>query len=137
MAGIDILKSLQGKAHFTSAERICIGKWLKQIPGGCMPEIREILENSALNSKQKGEKIFQLLRRKRYPLLTKWETLFKRKADRLFGKTKIRFSSQPYFEGNEITARLTFKNREEFACLLEKLAEHEKDIIDLIPPYNK
>lgn len=50
-------------------------------------DIKKIVENEKLSPKQKGRKIFNLLREKRYPIFTKYEKKFKS------------LSPPPYFEG--------------------------------------
>ena len=130
-------------AYLTSSEKQLINEWLRDlaymsISINSNKEIKWILSRSGYSPKQKGEKIFSLLRRIRYPQLTSWEEHFKKESGKLLRITGCRFSACPYFEGNELTVSFSFgsKNAGNMQSVIKNIRRNIREIGRLIPPYN-
>ncbi|OIO72208.1 MAG: hypothetical protein AUJ85_10605 [Elusimicrobia bacterium CG1_02_37_114] len=68
-----------------------------------LPGIKDILNDKRLSPHQKGDKLYNLLYRIRYPVLSGYQDKFKKLANHIYHKTgaKLRLPD-PCFECNEI-----------------------------------
>jgi len=82
----------------------------------------KILANTSLNLPQKGRAILDLLRRRRYPTLTKMEKAFKKKVSRLHLPGKINIQPPPYFESGEYRLEIRFRHGKELKAHVDHLA---------------
>jgi ParB-like chromosome segregation protein Spo0J len=82
-----------------------------------------ILQDENLSALQKSDRILNLLREQRNPVLSQWTQAFDAALRSINLEKGICINPVPYFEGEELSLCFGFKSREEF---LQKLAELTK-----------
>ncbi len=87
-------------------------------------EIQEILTNEKLNSPQKTEKLYNLLRKRLFPRLTEREEAFRKWANK-FSEIGIRIFPSQSFEKDSYLLQLEFKDQED---LFKKWQEFGKKL---------
>lgn len=103
---------LQNNVHLTRTQSILVEKWLEEISRikqkGInqilnFPKIRSILHNEGLSPYQKGDKLYNLLYRMRYPVMSDYQDKFKKLSNFIYHRTGAKIYL-PYlnFECNEI-----------------------------------
>ena len=85
------------------------------------PEIQAVRESETLTSLQKADSIRLLLRKKRYPALSSMQDSFESLLRKIDWPEEIAISPSPFFEEEDFTVRLTFKNEEQLKAGLLKL----------------
>jgi len=85
------------------------------------PEIQAVRESETLTSLQKADSIRLLLRKKRYPALSSMQDSFESLLRKIDWPEEIMISPSPFFEEEDFTVRLTFKNEEQLKAGLLKL----------------
>jgi ParB family chromosome partitioning protein len=85
------------------------------------PEIQAVQESETLTSLQKADSIRLLLRKKRYPALSSMQDSFESLLRKIDWPEEIMISPSPFFEEEDFTVRLTFKNEEQLKAGLLKL----------------
>ena len=85
-------------------------------------EIRRALASAGLPPLQKVERVRHLLKKMRYPRLSAREEAFAAALRRIGWPKGIAIQPAPFFEDEDITVSFRFRNREELAVCLDKLA---------------
>jgi len=85
------------------------------------PEIQAVRESETLTSLQKADSIRLLLRKKRYPAFSSMQDSFESLLRKIDWPEEIAISPSPFFEEEDFTVRLTFKNEEQLKAGLLKL----------------
>ncbi len=88
-----------------------------------LPDVGKISEDENLSPLQKAERLCSLLEEKRYPVLNSWNNAFDKVLKELNISSGIVVTPSAFFEKEDISLNLSFKNREEF---LKKLSELRK-----------
>ncbi|MBW2152808.1 MAG: ParB N-terminal domain-containing protein [Deltaproteobacteria bacterium] len=91
------------------------------------PEWRNIVNSNHMDITQKRMKIRKYLKQRRFPTLTRAETMFETYRKKLNLGTHTNLIPPPYFEGNTFTFSIYFKNVAELERQLEKLTKITKD----------
>ncbi|MFO7839673.1 MAG: ParB N-terminal domain-containing protein [Desulfosalsimonadaceae bacterium] len=89
--------------------------------------VAEIRRDQSCNRKQKTARIRSLLRKRRYPAISRFEALFAEKLRSLNLPEKMDFKPPPGFEGEEFGIHFTFQSQEEFDShlrILERIAQN-------------
>lgn len=84
-------------------------------------EIDQILSDSKSNKRQKGEKIYRLIKTMRYPSISMKESEFDKSCSDLRLDNDVRINHSKYFEGDEIRITLKASNEEKLGNNLERL----------------
>ncbi len=84
-------------------------------------EIDQILSDSNSNKRQKGEKIYRLIKSMRYPSISMKEDEFDKSCRELRLDNDVRINHSKYFEGDEIRITLKASNEEKLGNNLERL----------------
>ncbi len=88
--------------------------------------VADIRRNGGYNRKQKTARIRSLLKKRRYPAISRFEALFTEKLRNLDLPEKMDFQPPPEFEGQEFSVRFRFQSPAEFGSLvgaLERMAQ--------------
>lgn len=84
-------------------------------------EISHIFTNNKLNKRQKGEKLYRLIKSMRYPSISKKEDEFDKSYRAMRLDNDVRINHSRYFEGDDIRITLKVSNEEKLGDNLEKL----------------
>ncbi len=84
-------------------------------------EIRGILESDRLSPLQKSEKSREALRKKRYPVFSRWSESFESSARKLPWPNGVRVKPSPFFEEDQLSLTFRFKTKKDFQAGLAKL----------------
>ncbi|MCR4290205.1 MAG: ParB N-terminal domain-containing protein [Candidatus Scalindua sp.] len=84
-------------------------------------EINQILSDKKSNKRQKGEKIYRLIKTMRYPSISMREDEFDKSCRELRLDNDVRINHSRYFEGDEIRITLKASNEEKLRNNLERL----------------
>ncbi len=84
-------------------------------------EICQIISDSKSNKRQKGEKIFRLIKSMRYPAISTKEDEFDRSCRAMRLDSDVRINHSRYFEGDEIRITVKATDEEKLRKGLEKL----------------
>ncbi|MCK4268588.1 MAG: hypothetical protein KAX16_07125 [Actinomycetia bacterium] len=93
-------------------------------------EIRELLQNSALNGPKKLERVKDILVGRRYPTYTRARAAFSRKINNLKLDSRIKITPTPFFEDNKITVEFSYESPDGLREVLKSLEKLDK--IDLV-----
>jgi hypothetical protein len=88
--------------------------------------IVRIQKDKNLSPIQKADKIRILLKQRRNPTLTTWAQTFESILEKLNLSKGVVVSPTPFFESDDMSLNLSFKNREEFIQKLSKLQDLSK-----------
>jgi hypothetical protein len=83
--------------------------------------IVKVLRSEKLSFLQKSDRIRRMLRRRRYPHLSRRREAFQRALEKSGCPENISIDPSPYFEEKEMTIRFHFKDEEEFRSHLRQL----------------
>jgi hypothetical protein len=86
-----------------------------------IPEAMQMVDDSRLSGFQKGEKLYALLHRMRFPTLSRAVDKFSADKKRLGLPGSIRVSADPFFEAGDIKIEFEASNPEQFRELAEAL----------------
>ena len=84
-------------------------------------EIDQILSDRKSNKRQKGEKLYRLIKTMRYPSISMKENEFDKSCSELRLDNDVRINHSKYFEGDEIRITLKASNEEKLGNNLERL----------------
>ncbi len=88
--------------------------------------VADIRRDGGYSRKQKTARIRSLLKKRRYPAISRFEALFTEKLRNLDLPEKMDFQPPPDFEGREFSVRFRFQSPAEFGSLvgvLERIAQ--------------
>ena len=85
-------------------------------------EIRRALAPAGLSPLQKAERLRAILRKMRYPRLSAREEAFAAALRRVGWPKGISIQPSPFFEDRDITVSFRFRNKEELAACLDRIA---------------
>ncbi|MEJ2110085.1 MAG: ParB/RepB/Spo0J family partition protein [Acidobacteriota bacterium] len=95
--------------------------------------ITEVLENDRLTPGERGEGVYEILYRYRYPKMSDAERLFEERINSLGLPGTIHISSDPYFETSDLQVAFTARNPVSFRKLATELYEaSRKPVLDLL-----
>ncbi|MFQ5963424.1 MAG: ParB/RepB/Spo0J family partition protein [Candidatus Scalinduaceae bacterium] len=84
-------------------------------------EITNILSDKKFNKRQKGEKIYKLIKSMRYPAISKKEEEFSESCKKLGIDNNVRITHSRFFEGNDIQITIKASEEKKLKIDLEKL----------------
>lgn len=84
-------------------------------------EISLITSDSKSNKRQRGERIYTLIKSMRYPVVSKKEDEFDKSCSELGLDNDVRINHSRYFEGDEIRITIKVSNEEKLRANIEKL----------------
>lgn len=84
-------------------------------------ELAKIYQSEALSPLEKAHRIRELIRKKRYPLLSEWEDSFKNWLKEVRLPKGISISHSQFFEDERFSLNLRFRDEQELSKFLEKL----------------
>lgn len=84
-------------------------------------EISLIISDSKSNKRQRGERIYILIKYMRYPVISKKEDEFDKSCSELGLDNDVRINHSRYFEGDEIRITIKVSNEEKLRANIEKL----------------
>ncbi len=90
-------------------------------------EVKEILGDKTLNRKNKGQKVYALIKRMRYPIINSQEAKFEEARKSLGLDNNIRINHSRFFEGNDIQINIKATNEKKLLESLEKLLANVKN----------
>jgi len=90
-------------------------------------EITHIISNNKSNKRQKGESIYRLIKKMRYPVINKKEDEFNSSCRELGLDNDVRINHSRYFEGDEIRITIKASNEEKLRISIEKLLSNIKN----------
>ena len=94
-------------------------KEIKELPTAS--EINSILSNSKTNKRQKGERIYKLIKTMRYPAISEKEKAFNKSCSELGLDNHVRINHSGYFEGDDIRITIKAVSEEGLKANIEKL----------------
>jgi hypothetical protein len=87
------------------------------------PQVREVLNNPRLSPAQRGEKVYTILYRLRFPRLAQAEKLFMERKKSLGLPGSVRITADPYFETPDLYVQFSAHDAERFRKLAAELFE--------------
>jgi hypothetical protein len=97
------------------------------------PQVTAVLENNRLTPGERGERVYTILYRLRYPTVSDAGKRFLERKRSLGLPGSVRISADPYFEKPDIHVEFTVRDAEHFRQLAKKLREAtEKPELDLL-----
>ncbi|MGR3176998.1 MAG: ParB/RepB/Spo0J family partition protein [Candidatus Anammoxibacter sp.] len=90
-------------------------------------EVVSIFRDERLNKRKKGERIYNLIKRVRYPRITVQEESFTNACKELNLDSNVRINHAKYFEQNDIQINIKSPNEEKLKSDLEKLIFNVKN----------
>jgi hypothetical protein len=87
------------------------------------PQVREVLNNPRLSPAQRGEKVYAILYRLRYPRLAQAEKLFMERKQSMGLPGSVRITADPYFEKPDLYVEFNAHDAERFRKLAAELFE--------------
>jgi ParB-like chromosome segregation protein Spo0J len=84
-------------------------------------QFKKILSDEKLSDLQKTERIRLAIRRLRYPALSDWNETLVRYMKKMNWPKEIPLTMSPFFEGDQFTFHIPFKDRKEAEMLLSEL----------------
>jgi hypothetical protein len=100
--------------------------------------IGAILKNDKMNSPQKGRAIVRMLREWRFPAITEYERVFKKRVSDLHLPSKVRIIPPQFFEGVDSKLEIVFRKGTELKETVERLSRTSglEEIADFWKTYN-
>ncbi|MFH0844325.1 MAG: ParB/RepB/Spo0J family partition protein [Pseudomonadota bacterium] len=92
--------------------------------------IQKVILDNKLNNPQKGKKMINHLRQRRYPRLSRFEEGFRQRIESLGLPKDIKISHPPFFESSDYRLEIRFKGSKDLKKILEKL--YQKDNLENI-----
>ncbi|ODS33938.1 MAG: chromosome partitioning protein [Candidatus Scalindua rubra] len=90
-------------------------------------EISDILSDNKSNKRQKGERVYKLIKSMRSPTISKKEDEFDKSCKELGLDNDVRINHSRYFEGDEIRITIKASNEEKLRVNIEKLLSNIKN----------
>ncbi len=90
-------------------------------------EISHIISDSKSNKRQKGEKIYRLIKSMRYPSISMKEDVFDKSCRAMRLDNDVRINHSRYFEGDDIRITLKVSNEEKLMNNLERLLSNVRN----------
>ena len=89
-------------------------------------EIKAIIDDENLSQNEKGERLREALRRLRYPMLSELEQNFKKYSDSLKMPGGAKITHPPYFEGDTLELKISFKDKKGLKYIGQFIVEASK-----------
>jgi ParB-like chromosome segregation protein Spo0J len=90
-------------------------------------EVTHIISDNKSNKRQRGERIYRLIKTMRYPVISKKEDEFDNSCRELGLDNDVRVNHSRYFEGDEIRITIKASNEEKLRISIEKLLSNIKN----------
>jgi len=128
----EIIASSLAKIHLSSSLQRKIFRLLDDLaaiagaePGKALedPQVREVLNNPRLSPAQRGEKMYAILYRLRFPRVAQAEKLFMERKQSLGLPGSVRITPDPYFETPDLYVEFNAHDAERFRKLAAELFE--------------
>lgn len=132
------------KLDFSHVEKRKIEQFIKDINlinPKLLKEKREMLEkivnNEKISEEEKAKKVYDLLFRLRYPILSRTLEKFDNLANKIYRRCGVKFVPPKFFEGDNINVSFSFKNIHELFQIFKKIKKHKNEIKKLFTVFTK
>ena len=137
---IRLAQSLLGRTHLSSNQLALLGGWLldlkkmHRVPLDellCDKTIREAVNHPKMDGRARADRLFEAVRRLRFPRLSKEEKNFLRLKNQLESPGQIQIERPGGLEGEGVLLRARLRNRESLDRVVQFLEEHQASLESL------